>query len=188
MRTPVRRCPVHCELCPCAACDSSRVLCFPCTACLPKVHAICSIEAKQTNTPAGEKSAPWVSRLAGVSLSGRTDTRPKAPHDLTPRRTRKPRPYNVKARAPAHCTGVLQACQVSHLSALSTAPLSTPARVRSNVEHGSSGQSGRSVGLVGKTRPVPYPASPSQRPARPRAPWLHILHWPWAEVPRRRHA
>lgn len=59
---------------------------------------------------------------------------------------------------------------------------------RSNVEHGSSRQSGRSVGLVSKMRPVPYPASPSQRPARPRAPWLHILHWPWAEVPRRRRA
>ena len=76
---------------------------------------------------------------------GRTDTRPKAPHDLTPRRTRKPRPYNVKARAPAHCTGVLQACQVSHLSALSTAPCSTPERVSPM------SSTGRAVSRVGRS-------------------------------------
>ena len=143
------------------------------------------LKRNTTNTPAGGKSAPWV-------LAGGTDGRT---HDL--------RRHERSAHAAPDAKATAVQCESSRAGTLHMSAASMPGQPpqlpvyssllhsgtgQSHVEHGSSGQSGRSVGLVGKTRPVPYPASPSQRPARPRAPWLHILHWPWAEVPRRRRA
>ena len=121
------------------------------------------------------------------SRPGRTDgPQPRRRHERFAKAaattTRKPRPCNVKARTPAHCTGVLQARRASRLSALSTGYSPAP------LQHGSVGCRARverpvgSVGRVGKMRPARCSASPSQRPARPRAPWDHLLHLPWAEA------
>ena len=107
------------------------------------------------------------------SRPGRTDgPQPRRRHERFAKAaattTRKPRPCNVKARTPAHCTGVLQARRASRLSALSTGYSPAP------LQHGSVGCRARverpvgSVGRVGKMRPARCSASPSQRPARGR--------------------
>ena len=169
-------------------------LCTPCAlcACRRTVHATSALKAVTQLTRRQEGSPPHGSRLFpprvhSDSRPGRTDgPQPRRRHERFAKAaattTRKPRPCNVKARTPAHCTGVLQARRASRLSALSTGYSPAP------LQHGSVGCRARverpvgSVGRVGKMRPARCSASPSQRPARPRAPWDHLLHLPWGRV------